>query len=270
MVECPSGSFIMGSPEDELGRYNGEVQHKVILSKPFWIGKYPVTQKQYKDVMGYLPKIPGNDNTIIKNNLCPVEGIWWDDGKKFCNLLNDRYGNLLPQNYKFDLPTEAQWEYACRAGTTTALYNGKNLTIIDGFDSNLDEIAWYDKNSNGTTHPVGLKKPNAWGIYDMLGNIYELTRDWSGDYSSETKIDPLGVDFSSVNYRLVSRGGDYSSKAQECRSSCWGAPILQNCHGCGFRVAIVSTEQWALQKTRNLSKIDNSNFIRYYSNTKIP
>ena len=250
----------MGSPQNELGRYSDETQHVVVISKPFWICKYPITQIQYETIIGLNPsEFKGENNPV--DSTSPIN---------FINKLNEKYYKVVPRGYMFDLPTEAQWEYACRAGTTTALYNGKNLTIIDGFDSNLDEIAWYDKNSNGTTHPVGLKKPNAWGIYDMLGNIYELTRDWSGDYSSETKIDPLGVDFSSVNYRLVSRGGDYSSKAQECRSSCWGAPILQNCHGCGFRVAIVSTEQWALQKTRNLSKIDNSNFIRYYSNTKIP
>ena len=120
LVKIPAGTFMMGSPENELGRDNDEKLHQVTLSKDYWLGKYQVTQAQWKAVMYNNPSEFKGDNR-------PVENVSWDAAKSFCDKLNKCYAGKLPQGYKFDLPTEAQWEYACRAGTTTALNNGTNL-----------------------------------------------------------------------------------------------------------------------------------------------
>ena len=230
MVACPAGSFMIGSLKaiyklpkgslnaflgievlrnGELGRSYDEIQHNVTISKPFYLGKYPVTQKLYEAVMGNNPS-----DCKGKNN--PVECISWNDAKSFCDKLNKKFALQLPKGYRFDLPTEAQWEYACRAGTTTALNNGKDLTSETGSFSNLDEVAWYDKNSDSKTHPVGQKKPNAWGIYDMHGNVWEWCRDWYGDYPKGHVADPVGP---STDSDRVSRGGSWCNSARFCRSA---------------------------------------------------
>ncbi len=151
MVAIPPGTFIMGTPTDELGRYQNEGQHQVTISKQFLISKYEITQKQYVKVIGTNPS---NNQT---NEFYPVENVCWNEAKAFCDKLNSDYSRLIPYGYKFDLPTEAQWEYACRAGTTTALNNGKNLTS-NGYCPNLNEVSWYRNNSGNTTHQVGQKK----------------------------------------------------------------------------------------------------------------
>ena len=115
----------MGSPAGELGRDSDETQHKVTLTQDYWMGKFEVTQAQWQAVMGNNPSNYKGDNR-------PVENISWNDAKEFCNKLNEKYAGKLPAGYKFDLPTEAQWEYACRAGTTTALNNGTDLTSTTG------------------------------------------------------------------------------------------------------------------------------------------
>ena len=117
MIKCPAGKFVMGSPSNELGRNNNEQQHNVVISKPFYISKYEVTQKEFETVTGYNP-------SFFKGDDRPAESIGWNDAIKFCEILN-KYTNNIPHGYKFDLPTEAQWEYACRAGTTTSLNSGK-------------------------------------------------------------------------------------------------------------------------------------------------
>jgi formylglycine-generating enzyme required for sulfatase activity len=230
LIKCPAGRFMMGSPEDEIGGDKKEKLHLVTITKPFYIGKYEVTQSQYSTLMDKNPS-----KFIGANN--PVEMVSYDDAKAFCDKMNLKYLNILPKGYKFDLPTEAQWEYACRAGTNTSLNNGKNLTTIDEACLNLDEIAWYTKNSGKTTHEVGQKKPNAWGIYDMHGNVCEWCRDWYGEYPKEDVIDPTGAN--SGSYR-VCRGGSWSSLALYCRSADRGNrhPVRRN-HGVGFRLALV-------------------------------
>ena len=171
MVKCPAGKFMMGSPQNELGRESGnETQHIEIIAKPFYIGKYEVTQSLYE-------KIKGTNPSWFKGKNNPVENVDRDDAKDFCKKLNLQLKDYLPKGYLFDLPTEVQWEYACRAGTTTTLNSGKNITTRVGYCPNLDEIAWYEGNANRRTHPVGLKKPNAWGIYDMHGNVPEICKD---------------------------------------------------------------------------------------------
>ena len=210
----------------------GTAEHQVTLTKRFYLGKYPVTQKEYRAVMGDNPsKIEGDD--------LPVECVSWDDAKAFCRKLNDLKRNELPAGYRFDLPTEAQWEYACRAGTTTALNNGRNLTG-EYSCSNLNEVAWYGTNSGGRIRPVGQKKANAWGLYDMHGNVWEWCRDCYGKYTGDV-TDPVGP--SSGSGRVL-RGGSWNYYALSCRSAyrfCGRSPYF--CIGdLGFRVALVPVD----------------------------
>ena len=170
MVKIKAGMFLMGSPWGEKGHFKDEDEHRVTISKPFLIGKYEVTQKQYQAVMGDNPShFKGEDR--------PVEKVSWNDANLFCDKLNELLAKELPKGYRFDLPTEAQWEYACRAGTNIALNNGRNLTCAYGLCPDLDEVGWFDKNSGGHSRAVGEERPNAWGLYDMHGNVWEWCRD---------------------------------------------------------------------------------------------
>ena len=187
MVWCPPGTFTMGSPADEEGRGDDETQHKVTLTNGLWLAKMPVTQTQWKSVMG-------NNPSHHKGDDLPVVKVSWDDCQEFC------------KNAGLSLPTEAQWEYACRAGSTAA-YAGSGK---------LEEMGWYTGNSDGEPHPVGQKQPNAWGLCDMLGNVWEWCADWFGDYPSGSVTDPKGA--SSGSYR-VKRGGSWFSDAASCRSA---------------------------------------------------
>ena len=233
MVQIEPGTFIMGSPANELGCYDVEKQHQVTLTKRFYLGKYPVTQKEYQAVMG-------NNPSYFKGDNLPVEKVSWDDAKRFCSKLNDLKRNELPAGYRFDLPTEAQWEYACRAGTTTALNNGLNLTSEKGRCPNLDEVAWYRENSDGKPHPVGQKKPNAWGLYDMHGNVWEWCNDWFADYPSGAVTDPTGP--ASGSYRVI-RGGSWDYGAQYCRSAIrFSNNPTYRLNFVGFRVALVPVD----------------------------
>ncbi|MBQ7401833.1 MAG: formylglycine-generating enzyme family protein [Lentisphaeria bacterium] len=232
MVKITAGSFTMGSPAGELGRENDEAQHQVTLTKDYWLGKYEVTQAQWKAVMG------SNPSTFIGDNL-PVECVIWHDAKEFCKKLNEIYADKLPAGYQFDLPTEAQWEYACRAGTTTDLNNGKNLTSVRGECYNLNEVAWYTKNSGDATHEVGQKRANAWGLYDMHGNVLEWCRDWYGAYPGRSVTDPVGP--SSGSERVL-RGGGRDFYAFCCRSADRHGvdPAFRfGSDGLGFRLALV-------------------------------
>ncbi len=222
MVVIPPKSFTMGSPTDELGRFSNEGQHEVTLSKQFLMSKYEITQKQFLTVMGYN----NSNNKTIKPHFSnekiedfPVDNVCWTEAKAFCERLNTDYSRLLPYGYKFDLPTEAQWEYACRADTTTALNNGKNITIVQGSCPNVDEIAWYKGNSRDTSHQVGLKKPNAWGLYDMIGNVSEFCLDkrgnWQIDYSPDHVTDPISL----TGHEYIIRGGNYLCQPERSRSA---------------------------------------------------
>ena len=231
MVKIPAGTFMMGSPENELGRQDNEILHQVTLTKDYWLGKYPVTQAQWRAVMGNNPSCFKGDNR-------PVENVTWHETKEFCEELNRLYAGKLPQGYKFDLPTEAQWEYACRAGTTTALNNGTNLTNKTDTCSNLAEVAWNDWKEEGTqTYPVGQKRPNAWGLYDMHGNVDEWCRDLYDDYSSGAVVDPV---VSQTGSSRVLRGGCWFSEAFWCRSACRNSFYPSWCiYHLGFRLALV-------------------------------
>jgi formylglycine-generating enzyme required for sulfatase activity len=164
-VLIPSGKFMMGSPSDEQDGYIFEYPvHEVAIKNSFYTGKYPVTQKQWERVMGSTP-------SHFKGEYLPVESVSLNDVQEFIKKLNE-----MESTFKYRLPSEAEWEYACRAGTTTRYSFGDN-------DSKLENYAWYDKNSNDRTHPVGQKSPNPWGLYDMHGNIWEWCPDkWHKSY----------------------------------------------------------------------------------------
>ncbi len=230
LVKIPAGSFTMGSPEDEIGRFKDEREHQVTLTRAYWIGKYEVTQEQWLAVMEQDPSF------FIGRNQ-PVENISWIEAKLFCDKLNELYGDKLPDGYRFDLPTEAQWEYACRAGTHTALNSGNNLTKRTGHCSNMNVVGWYGKNSPGKVQPVGGKMPNAWGLYDMHGNVIEWCRDWYASYPKGDSIDPAGP---KTGAERVCRGAGLQRPARYCRSA-FRSKFLQEIHNyyLGFRLAIV-------------------------------
>jgi formylglycine-generating enzyme required for sulfatase activity len=238
MIWVEPGTFTMGSPENELGRESDEIQHEVTLTKGYWLGKFEVTQAQYEAVMGTNP-------SVFKGADLPVECVCWSEATNFCAKLTEieKAAGRLPEGYEYTLPTEAQWEYACRAGTTTALNNGKNLS--DSYKCpEMDEVGWYWYNAGiesyyqglTCTHPTGQKQSNVWGLYDMHGNVEEWCLDCYGDYPTSAVSDPTGVD---TGYYRVSRGGSWGNYAWNCRSA------DRNCHApdvqynqVGFRVAL--------------------------------
>jgi sulfatase modifying factor 1 len=211
------GQFTMGSPNNEEGRWDHEgPQHEVILTEGFWLGETPVTQAQWEAVTGQNP-------AHFKGPDYPVEQVSWLDCREFIRKLN----GLLPGLHAA-LPTEAQWEYACRAGTRSAFNDGSACTQPEGADLALVALGWFDKNSDGGTHPVRLKRANAWGLYDMHGNVWEWCRDaWLGTgYASrgDVAVDPEETSDDIVG-RVV-RGGSWSGLARGCRAAFrdWNAP----------------------------------------------
>jgi formylglycine-generating enzyme required for sulfatase activity len=210
-----------------MGRYRDteeweKLAHEVTLASPFYMGKYEVTQEQYQQVMGTNP-------SQFRGPSLPVEMVSWDDAKEFCKratavphsagLRNQQSGKVL-----YRLPTEAEWEFACRAGTTTTYYTGDA-------EADLGRAAWYGANSKNTTHPVGQKEPNAFGLHDTHGNVFEWCLDhWQGKYSPEAAVDPQGPP--EGQYRVL-RGGSWFGDLGDCRSASrtWGTP--------GFRDGVV-------------------------------
>jgi formylglycine-generating enzyme required for sulfatase activity len=227
MVLIPAGEFLMGSPESEKDRYEDEgPQHRVRITKSFYFGQYPVTLGQFltfyhdanyklemerdrKGDYGYddgkesekRPWAPGFENGMDH----PVLWVSWNDAVAFCEWLSKKEGK------EYRLPTEAQWEYACRAGSTTRYYFGDS-------ESELSDYAWYHANAGSKTHPVGEKKPNAWGLYDMQGNVWQWCADWYGGeyYAASPVDDPQGPDSGSLRVR---RGGSWRFTAGFCRSA---------------------------------------------------
>lgn len=220
------GSFVMGSPVDEPERNKAEGPPvRVTLSRGFWLGKTEVTQAQYQAVTGENPstfKAAGGD--------APVEHVSWLDAMAFCKKLTarERAAGRLPAGHAFTLPTEAQWEYACRAGTTGAYAGEPNA------------MAWYDENSGGTTHPVATKRPNAWGFFDMSGNVLEWCRDWYGAYPRGQAIDPGGP---ARGYYRIARGGSWKVGARVGRSAARaGGSDARRDYTMGFRLALCAVE----------------------------
>lgn len=207
-VYIQPGTFMMGSLSDEACRNDDETKHQVTLTKGFYMQTTEVTQGQWKAVMGSNPswfKKCGDD--------CPVEQVSWHDVQEFINKLNQREGKVI-----YRLPTEAEWEYAARAGSTTAFANGDISELDCEENINLNAMGWYKYNSDEKTHPVAQKQPNAWGLFDMHGNVYEWCQDRSDvemeKYSTGPVTNPTGL--SDGRYR-VARGGHYFEPAGECR-----------------------------------------------------
>jgi len=214
MVLVPEGSFLMGSPENEPGRSDEEgpqhrftqgmppvrrrskdegPQHRVTV-RSFYIGKYEVTQAQWRAVMGENP-------SAYKGDDLPVENISWDDAKEFCRRMSQMTGE------EYRLPTEAEWEYACRAKTTGA------------YAGDIDAMAWYSKNSDSRTRPVGRKQPNAFGLYDMHGNVWEWCEDdWHSSYENAPYDSSAWVEPERKPWRML-RGGGWNVAAASCRSA---------------------------------------------------
>ena len=195
MVLVPAGKFKMGSPESEKGRSKAETLHEVTLTKPFYMGKYEVTQEQWEAVMG-------NNPSIRKGAKLPVTNVSWEDCQDFIKKLNAK------TNGGYRLPTEAEWEYACRAGTTTAYSFGDKITPKD---------ANYDDSKIGKPAVTGSYKPNAFGLYDMHGNVSEWCEDWHDDYPAGAVIDPKGP--GTGESRVVLRGGSFFYNVSTARSS---------------------------------------------------
>jgi superfamily II DNA or RNA helicase/formylglycine-generating enzyme required for sulfatase activity/5-methylcytosine-specific restriction endonuclease McrA len=221
-----AGTFMMGSPPSEPDRYDDETQHRVRISKPFYLGVYEVTQGQYEKLMGENPSYFEGDNN-------PVDWVTWKDAELFCRELSARPEEQAAGRV-YRLPTEAEWEYACRAGTTTAYSFGDDR-------SQLRNFAWYEVNAERRHHPVGQKKPNPWGLYDMHGNVCEWCQDWYGDYPSGSTTDPTGAASGS---NRVSRGGSWGSVAENCRSADRYRRRPSICYDdYGFRVALSPSGQ---------------------------
>jgi formylglycine-generating enzyme required for sulfatase activity len=263
MIWIPPGSFTMGSPESEpMSKADERPQTKVTLSSGFWLGKTMLTIGQWKgltglDVRGQLSKMLHDDTLYdlggkqqtVRDFMrfsrdadpgkylsgesldLPMYFVSWNDVMGLCKSLNDREraAGRLPAGYEYNLPTEAQFEYACRAGTTEATYAGP--LVMEGRRSPvLDKIAWYAANSpdgytgkgfpvggrTGGPHPVGQLQPNAWGLYDMTGNIWQWCRDWYGPLPGGNQIDPIGP---ATGTGRVNRGGSFGSGAGSERSA---------------------------------------------------
>ncbi len=229
----PAGKFMMGSPETEKDHTSDEgPQREVTISKPYYLGVYEVTQEQYEQIIGKNP-------SEFKGMKKPVDMVSWNDAVEFCKRLSRKTGKTV------SLPTEAQWEYACRAGTKTRFGFGdkdEDLCKYGNYcdKSNTDGYSWQDKDHNDgfdKTAPVGSLKPNAWGLYDMHGNVFEWCSDWgAASYANAKNQDPQGPDSGTTR---VLRGGCWDCDPQYCRSASrfWITPV-DRINGIGFRVAV--------------------------------
>jgi formylglycine-generating enzyme required for sulfatase activity len=200
LAGIPAGTFAMGTDPSAPRFQRDEGPLTVVhITRPFWLGRTEVTQEQWESL-----GLPNKSFHSGKDR--PVTNITWEQAMEFCRMLtrNERRAGRLPEGYVYTLPTEAQWEYACRAGES------------GDYAGELDDLGWYSGNSEGETHPVGQKRPNAWGLYDMHGNVLEWCRDWYGSYAGGERADPKGVPAGSVR---VIRGGSWGYGAVFCRSA---------------------------------------------------
>jgi formylglycine-generating enzyme required for sulfatase activity len=241
LILIPPGEFMMGSPEDEVDRSDDELEHRVRITKPYYLGMYEVTQGEYERVMGTNPSYfsvdgKGSDKiTGMDTSRFPVEQVSWEDAIEYCNRLS-----ALPAERAagrvYRLPTEAEWEYACRAGTTTPFHFGSQLS---GQEANFNGNYPYGITTTGPylerTATVGSYAANGYGLFDMHGNAWEWCSDWHSDYITSAQVDPLGAATGSF------RGGGWYGIARSCRSATRGknTPAYRDYYH-GFRVALNS------------------------------
>jgi formylglycine-generating enzyme required for sulfatase activity len=242
LIYIPAGSFLMGSPDTEKGHSMDEgPRHRVTISRGFWMGKYEVTQAQWQDIMKSNPSLLKPKRPFLKKKdpstvphvderELPVERVSWNDVQMFIRKLNKKTG------LKFRLPTEAEWEYACRAGSESAYYFGDSR-------KELSRYAWYNGNTSAETHPVGRKEPNAWGLCDMTGNVFEWCQDWYSRYFYQYSpaTNPTGP---SSGAGRVFRGGSWFSSEDRCRSAFrYGYNPDLKYANLGFRLVLESIEK---------------------------
>ena len=228
----PAGKFTMGSPAGEKDRFKEEgPQHEVTISKPFYMGVYTVTQAQWQAVMGTTvsqqrDKVNKDLELLGDGEDHPMCYVNWNEAAQFCTALSKKTGKTVR------LPTEAQWEYACRAGSKTRFSYGD-----DDDYAKLGDYAWYVKNRDGKNHPVGQKKPNDWGLYDMYGNVWQWCADWFASYTNASTTDPAGP--ASGSWRVL-RGCGSASDPRYCRSAYRSAcpPVPADFTALGFRVIV--------------------------------
>lgn len=220
MLWCPAGSFLQGSPKDEDGRLNNETQHKVTLTQGFFLGKYEVTQQQFAEIIG-------NDPSAHVGLLNPVEQVSWEESMAFCEKLSSQKSFLkgLPKDWIYTLPTEAEWEYACRAGSKTLYSFGNSISTRN---------ANYKASGISKTLKVGKYPPNSWGLYDMHGNVAEWVLDGQRDYTKGQKVDPIGPDSKLMKLR---RGGAWNLNANNLRSAYRSTSAISE-NSVGFRLCL--------------------------------
>ena len=235
MVFIPPNTFELGSPTNEVGRSSDEgPRTTVTITHGFWMGKYEVTQQEYLAVVGANPSgFPGDLNR-------PVESVSWLDATNYCARLTELElaAGRIPSGSHYRLPTEAEWEYAARAGTSTRFSYGDDPAV-----TSLSNCAWYAVNSGNTTHPVGQKAPNPWGLCDMEGNVLEWCLDWYGPYSGAFETDPQGPASNAIGVRVI-RGGAWDGFETDCRSARRGtegvSPFIHD-FILGFRVVLATS-----------------------------
>lgn len=232
MVHIAAGTFQLGSPSNEVDRFSNEgPQTTVTITKSFSIAPFPVTQQEYQSVMGTNPSLFAGDPSR------PVEQVSWFDASNYCRTLTaqDLAARRIPAGWQYRLPTEAEWEYACRAGTSTRFSFGNDPDYV-----NLGDYAWYIDNSEFWTREVGQKLPNPWGLYDMHGNVWEWCQDWFGPHTGGASTDPHGP--ASGSYRVL-RGGSWADYDFWCRSACriGDDPTSRTHNGYGFRVVLAQS-----------------------------
>lgn len=253
MVWIAPGHFVMGSPPDEAMRQawgQDETQHTVTLTKGFYMSKYLVTQGDFSSVMGYNPSYFVPSNGFVSSMNSPVESVSWNDATNYCAQLTQlkRLAGRLPAGWVYRLPTAAEWEYTCRAGTTTAFYFGD--TILDGmvnFESNngYNSVMGSILNTNALhnwqrTSPVGNYAANPWGLYDMVGNVWEWCLDWAGEYPTGAVTDPTGP---TTGTQRVFRGGSLAYEGGFCRAANYiSEPPSFTWADVGFRVVVAPLE----------------------------
>lgn len=211
MTYIPPGEFVMGS-SNEL--FSESPAHRVMIANAFHVGRYPITQAQWHSVTSSNPSV------FLDACEQPVDNVSWDQATAYCELLSQRCGLCVR------LPSEAEWEYACRAGTTGEFFFTKACHFVDesaipsALSRALTDYAWFDLNSGGTTHPVGLKRPNAWDLYDMVGNVWEWCSDvWHVDYTRAQADGSSRTDGAAEQPRRCLRGGAWNMDAFRCRST---------------------------------------------------
>jgi formylglycine-generating enzyme required for sulfatase activity len=213
MISVPGGSFKMGSP-DEVGNDNERPQH-IVIAPDFYIGKYQITQAQWEAVMDK------NHSSFKGDSTLPAENILWSDAKKFCEKISQMTGKA------YRLPSEAEWEYACRAGTT------------GDYAGDLDAMVWYSNNSGGKTHPVGQKRPNAIGLYDMHGNVWEWCEDvWHANYKGAPANGSPRLSGNS-SFRVL-RGGSWNNHSDYCRSASRNYVLAPNTRHSNIGIRVVA------------------------------